>query len=305
MCVENDQEAKAALPDTLRSAHWTYHRSQLIIVRAFKHRSNLWHATGKRAEALAFPQAASFGNNLLLGTTAAAPAGNTPLLQCGALSRLWGLPRDQLWPFLLYHKASTEPFWITQGKCSCLWNRYLHLDPAPQESWGKRHLAGNKWCLGPAAALVLTCSQEVAAAVWSETEWPAAPENWGKRLGSTETKETVMKWGCGSRLQKCHRSGTFVWILCTKLLSVIQQEQPWLILFPAYIASLTDSLLHKVIFLIVSATDDKTKQMGEYNSFIGLWTCSPTETVGDGNAKCSDAKVEGQKATQDHSATSL
>lgn len=65
------------------------------------------------------------------------------------------------------------------------------------------------------------------------------------------------------------------------------------------------SLLCKVIFLMISATDKKTKQMGEYNSFTVLWTCSPTETVGYGNPNCGAAKVEGQKATQDQSATSL
>lgn len=40
--------------------------------------------------------------------------------------------------------------------------------------------------------------------------------------------------------------------------------------FQIYTASVTDSLLHKVIFLILSATDDKTKQMDEYNSFTAL-----------------------------------
>lgn len=41
-------------------------------------------------------------------------------------------------------------------------------------------------------------------------------------------------------------------------------------IFQTYTASVTDPLLHKVIFLILSATDDKSKQMDEYNSFTGL-----------------------------------
>lgn len=72
-------------------------------------------------------------------------------------------------------------------------------------------------------------------------------------------------------------------------------------IFPAYTASVTDSLLHKVISLILSATDDKTKQMDEYNSFTGLWTWSPTETEGCGSPNCSAAKTEGQNAAQDQS----
>lgn len=71
--------------------------------------------------------------------------------------------------------------------------------------------------------------------------------------------------------------------------------------FQIYTASLTDSLLHKVIFLILSATDDKTKQMDEYNSFTALWTWSPTETVGYRNPNCSAGKTEGQNAAQDQS----
>lgn len=42
--------------------------------------------------------------------------------------------------------------------------------------------------------------------------------------------------------------------------------------------------------------------MDEYNSFTGLWTWSPTETVVYGNPNCSAAKTgEGQNAAQDQS----
>lgn len=142
-----------------------------------------------------------------------------------------GRSKDQLWPFLLYSKATAEPFLkrgrsaAAHGKSFCTWIQ-LHGKAGTRDTWLGTCVLGSRSSSCHLLQTERRC--RCVAGGWVGTN---SIREKGEAVGSTENKEIVMKCGCSYRLKKCHKSVHFCDFFTPNWAQSHTQGQPWLIYF--------------------------------------------------------------------------